>query len=113
MTAVESCDTESPELGLWMKESAHGQGFGREVVGDPVLLVLENDRARVAVRNLVLVAQPVDPVVEAQKARTLLDRVEPLWEPAAGDLRNPLDEVAVSFLGVVHGHERLHGLPNS
>ena len=32
MTAVEACDTESPELGLWMKESAHGQRFGREVV---------------------------------------------------------------------------------
>src|ERR1700733_7941045 len=32
MTAVEACGTESPELGLWMKESAHGQGFGREVV---------------------------------------------------------------------------------
>ena len=32
MTAVEACDTESPELGLWIKESAHGQGFGREVV---------------------------------------------------------------------------------
>ena len=32
MTAVEACHTESPELGLWMKESAHGQGFGREVV---------------------------------------------------------------------------------
>ena len=32
MTAVEACDTESPELGLWLKESAHGQGFGREVV---------------------------------------------------------------------------------
>jgi RimJ/RimL family protein N-acetyltransferase len=28
----EACDTESPELGLWMKESAHGQGFGQEVV---------------------------------------------------------------------------------
>ena len=32
MAALEECDTESPELGLWMKESAHGQGFGREVV---------------------------------------------------------------------------------
>jgi RimJ/RimL family protein N-acetyltransferase len=32
MTAVEECDTESPELGLWIKKSAHGQGFGREVV---------------------------------------------------------------------------------
>jgi RimJ/RimL family protein N-acetyltransferase len=32
MTSVEACGTESPELGLWMKESAHGQSFGREVV---------------------------------------------------------------------------------
>jgi RimJ/RimL family protein N-acetyltransferase len=32
MAALEEYDTESPELGLWMKESAHGQGFGREVV---------------------------------------------------------------------------------
>ena len=32
MTAVEACDTESPELGLWMKESVHGLGFGREAV---------------------------------------------------------------------------------
>ena len=32
MAALEECDTESRELGLWMKESAHGQGFGREVV---------------------------------------------------------------------------------
>ncbi len=32
MAGLEECDAESPELGLWMKESAHGQGFGREVV---------------------------------------------------------------------------------
>ena len=32
MTAVEDCDKPSPELGLWLKESVHGQGFGREVV---------------------------------------------------------------------------------
>jgi GNAT superfamily N-acetyltransferase len=32
MAGLEGCETESPELGLWMKESAHGQGFGREVV---------------------------------------------------------------------------------
>jgi len=25
-------DSISPELGLWLKESSHGQGFGREVV---------------------------------------------------------------------------------
>src|SRR5438270_2749171 len=32
MTALENSDAPSPELGLWIKESAHGQGFGREVV---------------------------------------------------------------------------------
>ena len=32
MTALEESDKPSPELGLWIKESAHGQGFGREVV---------------------------------------------------------------------------------
>ena len=32
MSALENSDRSSPELGLWIKESAHGQGFGREVV---------------------------------------------------------------------------------
>jgi RimJ/RimL family protein N-acetyltransferase len=32
MAALEDADSVSPELGLWLKESAHGQGFGREVV---------------------------------------------------------------------------------
>jgi len=32
MNALEDKDMPSPELGLWIKESAHGQGFGREVV---------------------------------------------------------------------------------
>jgi RimJ/RimL family protein N-acetyltransferase len=32
MASLEHADSVSPELGLWLKESAHGQGFGREVV---------------------------------------------------------------------------------
>jgi RimJ/RimL family protein N-acetyltransferase len=32
MASVEGAESVSPELGLWLKESAHGQGFGREVV---------------------------------------------------------------------------------
>ena len=32
MAGLEDSDSPSPELGLWLKESAHGQGFGREVV---------------------------------------------------------------------------------
>src|SRR5215831_2712897 len=32
MASFEDSDSVSPELGLWLKESAHRQGFGREVV---------------------------------------------------------------------------------
>ncbi len=32
MASLEDADSVSPELGLWLKESAHGQGYGREVV---------------------------------------------------------------------------------
>jgi len=32
MASFEDADAVSPEVGLWLKESAHGQGFGREVV---------------------------------------------------------------------------------
>jgi RimJ/RimL family protein N-acetyltransferase len=32
MASLEDADSVSPELGLWLKESAHEQGFGREVV---------------------------------------------------------------------------------
>jgi RimJ/RimL family protein N-acetyltransferase len=32
MASLEDANSVSPELGLWLKESAHGQGFGREVV---------------------------------------------------------------------------------
>jgi len=36
MASLEDADSDSPELGLWLKESAHGQGFGREVVASLV-----------------------------------------------------------------------------
>jgi RimJ/RimL family protein N-acetyltransferase len=29
MAGLEDADSVSPEIGLWLKESAHGQGFGR------------------------------------------------------------------------------------
>jgi hypothetical protein len=32
MAGLEDIDRPSPELGLWIKESAHRQAFGREVV---------------------------------------------------------------------------------
>ena len=36
MASFEDADSVSPELGLWLKESVHGQGFGREVVASLV-----------------------------------------------------------------------------
>jgi RimJ/RimL family protein N-acetyltransferase len=35
--SFEGADLVSPELGLWLKESAHGHGSGREVVASPVV----------------------------------------------------------------------------
>ena len=32
MASLEDADSASPEIGLWLKESVHGQGFGGEVV---------------------------------------------------------------------------------
>jgi RimJ/RimL family protein N-acetyltransferase len=32
ITALERADQPSPELGIWMKEAAHGQGYGGEAV---------------------------------------------------------------------------------
>lgn len=32
MASFEDADSDSPEVGLWLNESAHGQGLGREVV---------------------------------------------------------------------------------
>ena len=36
MASFEDAGSVSPELGLWLKESAHGQGLGREVVAELV-----------------------------------------------------------------------------
>ena len=36
MASFEDADATSPELGLWLKESAHGLGFGTEVVASLV-----------------------------------------------------------------------------
>ena len=36
MASFEDAESAAPELGLWLKESAHGQGFGSEVVASLV-----------------------------------------------------------------------------
>jgi RimJ/RimL family protein N-acetyltransferase len=36
MASLEGADSVSPELGLWLRESAHGHGFGGEVVSSLV-----------------------------------------------------------------------------
>lgn len=57
MASFENAESDSPEIGLWLKESAHGQGFGREVVAALVrwghtTLVKENFIYPVAVQNI-------------------------------------------------------------
>src|SRR5215467_9430480 len=47
MASLEDADSVSPELGLWLKESAHGQGFGREVVAALVASVSLRYAARI------------------------------------------------------------------
>lgn len=42
MAGLEDSGSPSPELGLWMKEAAHGQGFGREVVASLAQWTHEN-----------------------------------------------------------------------
>ncbi len=32
MAGLKGIASDSPELGVWLKEAAHGQGYGREVV---------------------------------------------------------------------------------
>ncbi len=56
MASLEDADSVSPEVGLWLKESAHGQGFGREVVaalvsGGTQLLARKVSSIPVAVKN--------------------------------------------------------------
>ncbi len=36
MASLEDADSVCPEIGLWLRESAHRQGFGREVVAELV-----------------------------------------------------------------------------
>ena len=66
-----------------------------------------HDRRGVAVRDAVLVAQPVHALVEAEQAGPVVEGLEPLGQVASGDLWHPLDQLLVGCLGVVQGHRRL------
>ena len=94
MASFEDADSVSPELGLWLKESAHGQGFGLEVVASLVKwghasLGKENFLYPVAVENIASrrIAEHLHGEIIGSRTNTKYDsgvyRI-PFSEPARG-----------------------------
>lgn len=73
----------------------------------PDHVVLVHDRGGVPVREAVLVAQPVDPLLETDQPWSVLEFPEPLRELTARCAGDPGNELLMRLLGVVQGHERL------
>ncbi len=42
LSGVHKADTSHPELGIWVREELHGQGYGREIIGAVVEWATEN-----------------------------------------------------------------------
>ena len=74
-----------------------GAGVG-EGAGGAAQVVLVHDGAGVAVREVELVAQPVDALLEADEAGAGVDFAEPVVQRAAGDLGDAGEQVAVSLI---------------
>src|SRR4051812_8792457 len=72
--------------------------------GDATALVLVHDRGRIAVRELMLVAQPRHAFVDAEERRAVLDFLEPLGEMSPRHIRNPRQETLVGLFGVLVRH---------
>jgi hypothetical protein len=80
------------------------RSISAEAACGPHHVMLVHDRRGEAVREIVLVSQPVDVFVESAERWPVLDHLEPLRELAAGRCRDPRDKIAMRFLGVVVGH---------
>src|SRR5207302_6638724 len=66
-------------------------------------LILVHDRAGVAVREAVLVGQPVRALLAAEERGTGLEASEPLREVATRNIRDAGDQVLVQLRRVVQG----------
>lgn len=62
-----------------------------------VAAVLLDEGGRVAVRDAVLVSEPVDPLLAAQEGGTVVDGLEPLGESTSGDGGDARDQLRVQL----------------
>src|SRR5687768_5195512 len=85
----------------WSGVTPTGSGVAARAA---TLVVLVDDGRGVPVRDAVLVAQPVDALVEAEESWTGFESLKPLGEVTTGGLWHPVEELLVGGLGVVQGH---------
>jgi hypothetical protein len=62
-----------------------------------VQVVLVHDRGGVPVRESVLLAQPLNALVEPEETGTVLDMAEPLMKWASGRVGDPSDQHPMCF----------------
>jgi type IV secretory pathway protease TraF len=74
----------------------------------PAKVMLVHDGSCVTVGKLVLLAKPLDAIVEAKQARAVLEMPKPLVKRSAGRFGNPSDQHLMRFFGVVKGHGSSH-----
>src|SRR5690242_1026451 len=76
-------------------------------------LILVHDRAGVAVREAVLVGQPVRTFLAAKECGAGLEASEPLREVASRNIRDAGDQVLVQLRRVVQGQLAPHRMDSS
>src|SRR5436190_10003915 len=74
-------------------------------------LVLVHDGTRVAVRETVLVRQPVGAFLTSEERWSRFQALEPLDQVTSGYGRDARDQILMRLQGVVQGHEHLQGRP--
>src|SRR5215471_9445426 len=105
----ESCGRPS-DLGV--ARTARSRSMSGVVEPDaPLPLVLVHDGAGVAVREPVLVGQPVGAFLTSEERRARFQALEPLNQVASGYGRDARDQPFVRLRGVVQCHGHLQGRP--
>src|SRR5690242_1353391 len=73
----------------------------------PPQVVLMNDRLGVAVREVVLGAEPADLLLEAEESGAFVDGAQPVGYFTTGAVGNAGEQIAMGLLGEHLGHRRL------
>src|SRR6478672_7209528 len=66
-----------------------------------------NNRLGMAVRQIVLVAEPADLLLEVEESRAIFDGAKPVGDFTAGAVGDAGEQVAMGLLGEDLGHRRL------